>query len=808
MRVQKRNGTTQVYDDEKIYNAIMGAVNDIGEPVNEEIVKRIVKDITTSLVDSGEDCVNIETIQDMVEDKLMNSSLKNVAKQYIKYRYNRERVRDSKSALMQRIKEKLFATNVENQNANLDERSFSGRQNEANRVVMKEVALEDCMSEMAVNNHVNNRVYEHDLDSFAAGMTNCLSIPYDSLLRDGCKTKQCSIRPAQSISSASQLIAVIMQLQSLQQFGGVAATHIDETLVPFVKKSFKKHYVDGLLYIDEFEPARDRGVAEKMLSFEIEIGNDTCYDYCPAAYNYAMDMTKRDTYQAIEALIHNLNTLQSRSGQQLPFSSINYGVSTSPEGRMSTEAILKVSINGIGQLYTTPIFPCGIFQSKKGVNRKPGDPNYDLFKLALKSTARRLYPNYVNCDWSVDVAGRMLDVKNKRETIANLSPEDLEKLTEWVKNNPKTAREYKLVLEDDKVVVDENIILPEEITSTMGCRTYNGYDINFDFGYIVRTILETGNPPKNYFHSGNQKDGRGNACPVTIILPTLAMEAKELSGDVVDNFMDILDRTIHEAKDMLIERYEWMCAQAPESARFMYENNTCLGYIPEEGIRSALKHFTLVIGQLGLAEALQILIGTDHTTEEGMALAKQIEQLFKDRCSQFKNNLKLNFGVYYTPAENLCYTALKKFRDKYGVIPNVSDREFFTNSMHVPVWKEMSPFEKIDIESQLTGYSSGGCITYVELESSAQHNIEALEELVNYAMDKDIPYFAINLPNDTCNDCGFTGEFNDECPMCGSKNITQLRRVTGYLTADYKTTFNDGKIDEVEHRVKHNQIIE
>lgn len=183
--------------------------------------------------------------------------------------------------------------------------------------------------------------------------------------------------------------------------------------------------------------------------------------------------------------------------------------------------------------------------------------------------------------------------------------------------------------------------------------------------------------------------------------------------------------------------------------------------------------------QLGLAETLQLLIGTDHTTEEGMKLAIEIESLFKQRCSEFKEEYKLNFGVYYTPAENLCYTALKNFRNKYGVIPNVSDKEFFTNSMHVPVWKELTPFEKIDIESQLTGYSSAGCITYVELPSTTKHNIEALETIVNYAMDKDIPYFAINVPNDTCNDCGYTDEMNDKCPICGGSNISHLRRVTG-----------------------------
>ena len=271
----------------------------------------------------------------------------------------------------------------------------------------------------------------------------------------------------------------------------------------------------------------------------------------------------------------------------------------------------------------------------------------------------------------------------------------------------------------------------------------------------------------------------------------------------VNIFMSLLDKTIHDAKDMLIERFDWICSQNPASAKFMYENGVMAGYIPEEGIRSALKHGTLALGQLGLAEALQILIGKDHTSQEGMELAKRIEALFKERCAEFKEEYKLNFGVYYTPAENLCHTALVKFKNTYGEIPNVSDKEFFTNSMHVPVWKEMSPFDKIDIESQLTGYSSAGCITYVELDSGVKNNIDALETIVNYAMDKDIPYFAVNVPNDTCLDCGYCDEFNDHCPECLSRNIQQLRRVTGYLTGDYKTAFNYGKQKEVEARVKH-----
>lgn len=290
-------------------------------------------------------------------------------------------------------------------------------------------------------------------------------------------------------------------------------------------------------------------------------------------------------------------------------------------------------------------------------------------------------------------------------------------------------------------------------------------------------------------------------------MPTLAMEAKEKSEknktDIVEEFMSLLDNAIYDAKDSLIERFEWICSQKPESAKFMYENNVMAGYIPEEGIRSALKHGTLAIGQIGLAETLQILIGCDHTEECGMQLAKRIEELFKTRCAQFKELYKLNFGVYYSPAENLCYTSMRKFKEKYGEIENVSDKDYFTNSIHVPVWKQMSPFDKIDIESQLTGYSSAGCITYCELPSTAKNNIKALEEIVIYAMDHDVPYFSINVPNDTCLECGYTDEFNDRCPMCGSEHIQQLRRVTGYLTGNYTTAFNRGKVQETDMREKH-----
>ena len=736
-KVIKRDGRKVDFDRNKIIKAVLAAFDEVDGEITPE-AKRKATVITNHIESLNKKSMNVEDIQDIIETMLMDGKRKDVARAFVIYRNDRTRVREQNTNLMKSIKEKLTASNVQNQNANIDEKSFGGRVGEASDTVLKQYALDNCMSEMSRNNHLNNEIYIHDLNSYAVGMHNCLSIPFDKLLANGFNTRQSDVRPAQSVSTAFQLVAVIFQLQSLQQFGGVSANHLDWTMIPYVRKSFYKHYKNGLKYINESLNPLYKEFTERM--------NDTTpineyTDAAPKAYQYAMDMTEKEVYQAVEGLYHNLNTLQSRSGNQLPFTSINYGTCTEPEGRMVTKALLDVSIKGIGKLHKTSIFPCGIFQCMKGVNRESGDPNYDLFRLALRSTAQRLYPNYANVDWSGNDG--------------------------YDKNDPKTY------------------------FSTMGCRTANTWDIN-GFGQL--------------------KDGRGNICPVTIIMPTLAMEAEsnaaqeqEMYGtsNIVEEFMNILDTKIHEAKDMLLERFEWICSQSPDSAKFMYENGVMEGYIPEEGIISALKHGTLGVGQIGLAETLQILIGCDHTTDRGMELAKRIEKLFYDKCAEFKNEYKLNFGTYFSPAENLCYTSMQKFKDKYGVIPNVSDKDFFTNSVHVPVWVKITPMQKIDIESQLTGYSRAGCITYTELNGSVKNNIDALETIVNYAMDKDVPYFAINVPNDMCTNCGYTDDIADECPMCGCKEIRRLRRVTGYLTGDYKSAFNKGKQQEVEMRVSH-----
>lgn len=781
MKVIKRDGKQEEFNEVNIRKAIKAANNSVEKEkqISDEKVEKVLNFVLKNV--SSEEKVEIEKIQDLVEDGLMKENCFEVAKSFILYREERAKERFKRLKIVKEIKEKLEASNIQNQNANLDEASFGGRKGEADSALLKQMALDYYISPKFAKNHINNRVYLHDLDSYLIGEHNCLSVPIDELLANGFKTRQVFIRPAGSANTAFQLVAVLFQLQSLQQFGGVSATHLDWSLVPYVRKSFMKHYIvaylkdtrdfyrlnlpdmmfndykdEGGIWRNELEDWIDEHKEKFFKKLKLK-KEDFYFDNKKLNKKYrqaAVFDTIQEVKQAAEGMLHNLNSLQSRSGNQLPFSSINYGTCTEEEGRIVVRAILGATIKGVGNGQTS-IFPCQIFQKMKGVNDK-GSKNYDLYKMAIRSSAKRMYPNYCNCDWSQDQG-----------------------------YNKKDPRTYP---------------------STMGCRTYSGWDINA--------------PDEDHKH---MKDGRGNIAPATIILPTLAMEAKKKAKDnpeyIVDYFMNILKDAISDCKDSLIERFNWICAQSPASARFMYENNTFYSYGDEfekEGIRGALKHGTLAIGQIGLAETLQILVGCDHTEEKGMELAKKIEQLFKDKCKEYKEHYKLNFGVYYTPAENLCNTSYQKFLKKYGLIENVTaykdkngklkPRGYFTNSMHVPVWKEISPFEKIDIESQLTGYSNAGCITYVEIGDNAQNNLTALEQIVDYAMEKDIPYFALNVKFSDCEKCGYSGyiEYDAPCPSCGAPHeyISDYARITGYLSTKV-SHFNKGKQQEAKDRFTH-----
>ena len=571
MTVEKRDGQIKEFDPTKIIAAVSKAAKSCKVDIPQETMTKILKYVTAK-VSKLDEPINVEDIQDAIEEALMKYNLFETEICFHDYRKKREADRFKKLKITKEITQKLNAENVVNQNANLDESSFGGRKGEAESALLKQMALDYYISPKFAKNHINNRIYIHDLDSYVIGMHNCLSIPFDELLRNGFKTRQVFIRPAGSINTAYQLVAVLFQLQSLQQFGGVSATHFDWTMVPYVRKSFYKHYKDGKKWLSinkKFELSK-----EKIEQTSI---NDKKVYTNKKARKYALEMVKKELNQAAEGLLHNLNSLQSRSGNQLPFSSINYGTCTLPEGRLVIRSILESSIKGVGN-GATSIFPCQIFQLMNGVNTSPKDKNYDLFELAIECTSKRLYPNYCNCDWSNDAG--------------------------FNKDDPRTY------------------------PSTMGCRTWNGVDINA--------------PSEALSHL---KDGRGNIAPATIILPTLAMEAKkkaekeQKSEYIVDYFMDILEKAIGDCKDELIERFNWICAQNPASAKFMYENNTFFSYgddFKNEGIRGALKHGTLAIGQLGMAECLQILLGCDHCDPKGMEVAKRIESLFKAKCSEYK----------------------------------------------------------------------------------------------------------------------------------------------------------------------------
>lgn len=718
MKVLKRDGKIDVYNFEKIKRAVESAYNSVNATMDEKFLQQL-SDHFQKLIDKRKDSeepINIEEIQDEIEKFLVIKNKTNVVKHFMRYREDRNRHREMKSKLMKGIASKLQAKDISNQNANVDEASFGGRMGEATRLVTKEYALYNCMSKMARENHLNNEIYIHDLDSYAVGSSNCLTVPFDDVLSKGFKTRNTDVRPANSINTAMQLVAVVFQLQSLQQFGGVSASHLDWTMVPYVRKSFYKHFKDGLKYCE------DETIVFNLDNVENVSIEDDVYKCHGKAYKYAMDMTLKEAHQAVEGMYHNLNTLQSRSGNQLPFTSINYGTCTLIEGRMIIKELLEVSMEGLGANGVTSIFPCGIFQCMKGVNRKPGEPNYDLFRLALKSTTLRIYPNYANVDWSgnsgydkndpktyfstmgchakdtaiiiydgtkkmvqdIIVGDKLMGIDGQPRTVQSLIrgndrlfkvnqsngmsyvvneghilalefffegnyvntslhdymnlPEDIRMHCKGYKrlgNNEKSTLTIEEVEPGDFYGFEldgDRLYMLEDGTVTHNCRTANGADINAEEGVNPQT-----------------KDGRGNICPVTIILPSLAMMAKEEGGDIVENFMSLLNKKIGEAKEMLIERFNYICSQSPCCAKFMYENGTMMGYKPEEGIKSALRHGTLAMGQLGLAECLQILIGTDQTEDLGMELAKRIEQLFNTRCAEYKKKYKLNFGVYYTP---------------------------------------------------------------------------------------------------------------------------------------------------------------
>lgn len=738
--VIKRDGRENPFNSEKIYVAVMKAFNEREKkdgnaiPEKEDIAKQIAKEIS----ESSKDKMTVEEIQDIVETKLMKSSRPEVAKDYILYRDKRTVVRDRKNKLVQKVMVRAKSQINEHSNANVDEESFSGREKEASADIGKTIALEyEGLSEEVAKAHKIMLIYQHDLEKAIYGVHNCLNLYFQEIFKNGFKTRNGDVRPPTSFSTACQLVAVAFQCQSQVQFGGVGSIHLDYDLAPFVKMSFVKHFQVGLKYLENKSDYKIDRFKKWFTENDISIDDKELKEKHPEVYAYAMDMLEKEGKQAAQGLYHNLNTLESRQGSQVPFTSINIGRDTSVEGRMVTRWMLEASLDGIGKFHLTSIFPISIFQYKVGCNADKNDANYDLKQLALKSMSKRIYPNWCNCDWSQ-------------------AHED-----------------------------EEN---PDTYFSTMGCRTLVGYD-RHGLGYI--------------------RQGRGNNVPNTIILPKLGIEfgiclGKRTEPDL-EGFWDAFEETLKLTEKGLLERFEIMIEQSPKAAPFMYQNNTIQGAREcKENVYNALKHNTLAIGYIGVAEMCVALFGKNHAEDKKVhEFALSVVKRINEFAAEASERNDLNFSCYATPAEGLCRTALKALREQYGVIKNVTSHDFITNSHHVPVYQEISIYDKLRVEAPFCKYPTGGCITYIELDSTFVKNLKAVEDIIDYAFKVlDIPYLAFNFPIDSCLDCGYQGEFNDCCPMCHSKHIQQLRRVTGYLTTDWHN-FNDGKQAEVQERVKH-----
>lgn len=736
MHVIKRDGTRVLFNPDKIVRAINKAMVSAYGSVYESDTAEEIADLIGS---RGTD-MTVEQIQDLVEGYLMKSEYPEVAKSYILYRDQRSKERIRRSKLIKAVMKRTEATAVENSNANVDEKSFSGREKEASADVQKVIALDYTLSPEVSSAHKDMLLYQHDLEKTNIGEHNCLFVDFNKLFTEGFVTRNGDIRPPATLSSACQQTAVIFQCQSQVQFGGVGTVHLDYDLAPFVKKSFRKHMHHYLTDVEDLSDAS----ADALLAQHGPIELDTIQlgknDLMRKAHHFAIKQLEREGTQSAEAMFHNLNTLESRAGSQVPFTSINFGRDTSTEGRFVTRKMLEASLSGIGKHHLTPIFPISIFQYKQGCNANPEDPNYDLKQLAIESLSHRIYPNFVNCDYS------------------------------QAHENPNNIDTY---------------------FATMGCRTMLGYD---------------------RFSDSYNRVGRGNLVPNTMILPKLGIEygvclGKRETPDL-DGFWSAFEDLLMLCEQGLLERFDIMVNQPPEAAPFMYQNGTMKD--SQKCVMSnyeALKHGTLAMGYIGIAEMCQALFGKNHAEDKDVhAFALSVVKRINEYAKEASDRHNLNFSCYATPAEGLCHTAAKALRKQYGVIPNVTDHEFLTNSHHVPVWQEIGIFEKLEIEAPFCKYPTGGCITYVELDSTFVKNTKAIEQIIDYAFQKlDIPYLAFNFPIDSCLDCGYQGEFNDACPECGSHNIQQLRRVTGYLTTDYRH-FNKGKQSEVEHRVRHNQF--
>ena len=764
----KRDGRRESFDLDKIANAVFRAALSVGG--TDAAMARDVAEKTCALYEQlhGSQEPTVEEIQDLVEKELIECGHAQTAKAYILYRYERTRDREVKSNLMKIMNELTFDSakdsDIKRENANIDGDTAMGTMLKYGSSAAKEFYEMRVLKPEHAKAHRNGDIHIHDLD-FLTLTTTCCQIDLIQLFQHGFSTGHGFLREPNDISSYSALACIAIQSNQNDQHGGQSVPNFDYAMAGGVKKTYRKRYLQNVaraleLLTDIEEP--QAFVKSYAAAIQQETGlipclaNNNGYQEAEAqklserltadqiatiqafAKKNAYRETNRATYQAMEALIHNLNTMNSRAGAQTPFSSINYGTDTTPEGRMVIENVLLAEEAGLGN-GETPIFPIHIFKVKEGVNYNKEDPNYDMFKLACRVSAKRLFPNFAFLD----------------------APYNLQY---YKPGDYRTEIAY------------------------MGCRTRvigNEYD-------PTREIVT----------------GRGNLSFTSINLPRLAIKA---NGDI-DKFFTLLNNMMDLTIEQLTDRFAIQCQKKVRNYPFLMGQGVWLdseGLGPDDSVAEVLKHGTLSVGFIGLAETLKALIGKHHgESAEAQELGLKIIQTMRDRTDLESKKTGLNFSVLATPAEGLSGRFVRMDRERYGVIPGVTDRDYYTNSFHVPVYYPIRAVDKIRLEAPYHALTNGGHISYVEMDGDPVQNVAAFEKVIRCMKEAGIGYGSVNHPVDRDPCCGFTGIIGDSCPQCGRTEhsgdvgFERIRRITGYLVGTLDR-FNDAKRAEEHDRVKH-----
>ncbi|MEE1421314.1 MAG: anaerobic ribonucleoside triphosphate reductase [Eggerthellaceae bacterium] len=765
----KRDGRTSEFDKTKITDAIEKAFQASGAMQDRSVAEDITNLVMEKLEGGAiEGTPTVEGIQDLVEQALIESNFGQTAKAYILYRAERNRVRDVNSRLVQTLKDITFSkasdSDMKRENANIDADTAMGTMLKYGSESAKQFYEMCVIDPRFAKAHREGDIHIHDMDFYTL-TTTCCQIDLRKLFKGGFSTGHGVLREPNDIASYSALACIAIQSNQNDQHGGQSVCDFDYGLALGVKKTyrrlFKKHLAEALDLLTGLENSREvaetavgrtegeTGEVAKLVMdatylnelhhvlAEQEISEEVIERALAYAEKSAKADTDRATFQAMEALVHNLNTMHSRAGAQTPFSSINYGMDTSAEGRMVIKNILLATEQGLGS-GETPIFPVQIFRVKEGVNYNPGDPNYDLFRLAMRCSAKRLFPNFSFLD----------------------APFNLQ----YYKGTPETEISY------------------------MGCRT--------------RVMGNVYDPEREI------TTGRGNLSFTSINLPRLAIRSK---GDR-ELFFDLLDSKLALVIDQLDERFEIQARKRVYNAPFLmgqgvWIDSEKLGRNDEQ--REVLKHGTLTVGFIGLAEALVALTGHHHGEDpESQKLGLEIIGHMRGYVDRISNERKMNYSLIATPAEGLSGRFVRMDRERYGSIEGVTDRDYYTNGFHVPVYYDINAFDKIAVEAPYHALTNGGHISYIELDGDPTENLEAFEAIIRYMKESGIGYGSVNHPVDRDPECGYNGIIGDHCPKCGRTEedgghpFERIRRITGYLVGTLDR-FNDAKRAEESDRVKH-----